>query len=249
VICVLPKDVRIGTSGYSYPWNKGKPTPFAWYLAQGFRTVEINASYYHFPSLSWIKAWEIAPEDFDFAVKVNRSITHFARLAGDSLNLWQRFRASLSKLEERKKLSNWLFQMPPDYAASEENIQSLSNFFRAANLGNKAVVEFRAPSWWDHLREVEELGVAFCSVDAPKLPRDIISMNDVVYLRLHGRKSWYSSVYTENELSKIWKRVVGLGAEKKYIFLNNDHGMLPNGKYLMAKNSRSSNQEISLGKE
>jgi uncharacterized protein YecE (DUF72 family) len=236
----LRSDVRIGTSGYSYPWNKGKPSPFAWYLAQGFRTVEINASYYRFPMQSWINAWEIAPKNFDFAIKVNRSITHYARLGRDSLNLWKRFRATLSKLEERGELSIWLFQMPPDYSATEENIRTLSNFFKAIDLGSgTAVIEFRERSWWNHTKEVSELGLVFCSVDAPKLPREIISMNRVVYLRLHGRKSWYSSVYTESELSEIWNQLEALKAERKYLFLNNDHGMLPNGKFLMAKSEKS----------
>ncbi len=226
-------NLRVGTSGYSYAWNKGKPTPFAWYLAQGFPTVEINASYYRFPMQSWIRAWEIAPEGFDFSIKVNRFITHFARLGGDSMNLWQRFRSALEKLEVTGKLAFWLFQMPPDYSASEENIESLSKFFRNLSLKNKAVVEFREKSWWDHLKEVEELGIVFCSVDAPKLPSDMISMNDVVYLRLHGRKSWYSSVYTESDLDDMLQKLDSLQASRKYVYLNNDHGMLPNGKYLM----------------
>jgi uncharacterized protein YecE (DUF72 family) len=229
-------EVRIGTSGYSYPWNKGKPTPFAWYLAQGFPTVEINASYYRFPTQSWIRSWETAPGNFDFAIKVNRSITHFSRLQGDSLSLWERFRSTLSKLEDSGKISAWLFQMPPGYEPTEENISSLSRFFRSINLGSHAAVEFREPGWWAHVKEMAELGIAFCSVDAPKLPRDVIAANDVVYLRLHGRRSWYSSVYTETELGEIWGRIVAAEAHRAYVFLNNDHGMLPNGKYLMRKN-------------
>jgi uncharacterized protein YecE (DUF72 family) len=229
-------DVRIGTSGYSYPWNKGKPTPFAWYLAQGFNAVEINASYYRFPMPSWIRAWRIAPPSFDFAIKVNRSITHFARLGGDSISLWERFRSTLKELEEMGNLSIWLFQMPPDYDASQENIDTLSNFFETIKLGNRAIVEFRHTSWWDHKEEIKDLGIVFCSVDAPKLPREIISMNGVTYLRLHGRNSWYKDIYKEEELSEVWERLA-VNEGKKYVFLNNDHGMLPNGKFLMSQNA------------
>jgi uncharacterized protein YecE (DUF72 family) len=231
--------LRVGTSGYSYPWNKGKPTSFAWYLAQGFSTVEINASYYRFPMRNWLKAWEIAPEGFEFAIKVNRSITHFAPLGANSLDLWERFRSTLAALEERKQLSEYLFQMPPDYDASEENIRTLSDFFQSIDLGNKAVVEFREKSWWDHMKEIESLGIVFCSIDTPKLPRDIVAMNGVVYLRLHGRKSWYSSVYSESELDEIRQKLDSLQTDRKYVFLNNDHGMLPNGKYLMKENGNS----------
>jgi len=44
---------RVGTSGYTYSWNPGKPSPFEWYISRGFKTVEINASFYRFPRRSW----------------------------------------------------------------------------------------------------------------------------------------------------------------------------------------------------
>jgi uncharacterized protein YecE (DUF72 family) len=232
--CILPSKqpiVKIGTSGYSYPWNKGKPTPFAWYLAQGFKTVEINASFHRFPMKSWIKAWSIAPKDFDFAIKVHRSITHYARLQGKALDLFNRFSDTLQNVEE--KISFWLFQMPESFAADQENIETVSNFFKSAKLGNKAVIEFRHKSWWKHVREIEQLNAIFCSVDAPKLPREIISTSDTVYLRLHGREEWYSWIYTEEELKGIAKEILETKAKEKYIFLNNDHGMIPNSKFLM----------------
>jgi uncharacterized protein YecE (DUF72 family) len=80
---------------------------------------------------------------------------------------------------------------------------------------------------------IRDLGAIYCSVDAPKLPREIISSNDVVYLRLHGRKQWYSWIYTEEELKEIAEEILRVDAKKKYIFLNNNHGMIPNSKFLI----------------
>jgi uncharacterized protein YecE (DUF72 family) len=65
------------------------------------------------------------------------------------------------------------------------------------------------------------------------LPRYKFATNDVVYLRLHGREAWYAYVYDESELIEIAKKVKELSASKKYVYLNNDHGMLTNGKLLM----------------
>lgn len=223
--------VRVGTSGYSYYWNEGKPTPFEWYIGQGFPTVEINASFYRFPSTSWARAWSRAPAGFDISVKVHRSITHYTRLRGNALALWRRFTAPLRGVRDR--ISFWLFQMPPTYVYSRENVDVLSRFFGEVNLGNSAVLEFRDPLWWEHIDAIEGIGVAFCSVDAPGLPRDVVAMNDVVYLRLHGRTAWYSHVYTEGELRGIMDKVFRAKAARKYIYLNNDEGMLENGKYLM----------------
>ncbi len=144
------ENFRVGTSGYSYPWNKGKPTPFQWYLAQGFNTVEINASFYRFPSMNWLEMWKkYCPDDFDFSIKVNRSITHYVRLKGEkALDLWRRFSSILLKdkiLEP--KISFFLFQLPSDFAPSEENIGTLRSFFEEADLGNRAAIEFRDSAW------------------------------------------------------------------------------------------------------
>lgn len=223
--------VRIGTSGYTYSWNEGKPTPFQWYVDQGFNTVEINASFYRFPTLSWTKAWLRAPEGFDFSVKVNKALTHRSRLGDLAVRLWPKFVKPLQPLEER--IAFWLFQMPPNFRATEANMEKLREFFKKVRLQPKAVVEFRHESWWGKIEQVESMELVFCSVDAPGLPRDIVATNDAVYLRLHGRTEWYAYTYSEDELRDIADRVKQLEASRKYIYLNNDHGMLPNGKLLM----------------
>mgnify|MGYP003876637907 CR=1 FL=1 len=223
--------IKVGTSGYTYYWNEGKPTPFEWYIKQGFKTVEINASFYRFPSRSWTVTWLKAPRDFDFSIKVHGSITHRSRLGDAAVRLWPRFMKPLEEMLER--ITFFLFQMPPSFVASQANLERLAQFFRRIELSSTAVVEFRHDSWWSKVKEVESLGLVFCSVDSPDLPRDVFATNDVVYLRLHGREAWYAYVYDESELIEIAKKVKELSASKKYVYLNNDHGMLTNGKLLM----------------
>ena len=227
---VIPS-VRIGTSGYSYEWNKGRPTPFEWYVSQGFSSVEINASFYRFPTESWLKTWLNAPIGFTFSIKVHRSITHYTRMKGRSYELWERFRSLLSPLENN--IDFWLFQLPPDYKYSKDNLQIIQNFIDRTSLRNRAVIEFRNKSWWSQLNEVKNIGVIFCSVDSPDLPRKLIVANGRLYLRLHGSTKWYNSIYSENELDNILAKVKTLNAQKSAIYLNNDHGMLKNGLYLL----------------
>jgi len=222
---------RVGTSGYSYFWNEGVPTPFEWYVNQGFNTVEINASFYRFPSPSWVKAWIKAPKDFDFSIKVHRSITHYTKLSEKALKLWSRFKEPFKPIEDR--IAFWLFQMPPNFKPNERNITQLTHFFTNLNLGERAVVEFRDQAWWRRKDDLKACGVSFCSVDAPSLPRDIITLNNLIYLRLHGREEWYAYVYSREELEEIVKKVKEAGAKTVYIYLNNDHGMLENGKLLI----------------
>lgn len=223
--------IKVGTSGYTYYWNEGKPTPFEWYVKQGFKTVEINASFYRFPSRSWVATWLKAPKGFDFSIKIHRSITHRSKLGDAAVRLWPQFVKPLEGILD--KITFFLFQMPPSFVASQANLERLVQFFKRTELSCTAVMEFRHESWWSRVKEVESSGLVFCSVDSPDLPRDILATNDVVYLRLHGREAWYAYTYKESELKEIAKKVKGLSASRKYVYLNNDHGMLPNGKLLM----------------
>jgi uncharacterized protein YecE (DUF72 family) len=223
--------IGIGTSGYTYSWNEAKPTPFKWYINQGFNSVEINASFYRFPTQSWIKTWLTAPKDFSFSIKVHRSLTHYTKLKNRSLELWNRFRQPLESLE--KKIDFWLFQMPSNYKYKQENLEAITAFFEKTDLRNKAVIEFRDSSWWKAAKKIANIGIVFCSVNAPCLPHSLMSTNGAVYLRLHGSKEWYNYIYSEKELDNILSRIKKLKADKKMIYLNNDHGMLQNGLYLL----------------
>ena len=222
---------KIGTSGYSYFWNEGKPTPLEWYIRQGFNTVEINATFYRFPMRTWIRAWSKTPEYFDFSIKVHRSITHYAMLSEKAFSLWMKFRERFRAIED--KITFWLFQLPPYFKYNRRNEIIVRRFFDELNLGCKAVVEFRDPRWWAHRDAIMDIGIIFCSVDAPGLPRDIVVCSDTVYLRIHGRTTWYSYLYSRDELDEIFGRIIRSNAKVVYIYLNNDHGMLPNGRYLM----------------
>ena len=200
-------------------------------MNQGFNSVEINASFYRFPIQSWVKTWLTAPEDFSFSIKVHRSITHYTKLKNRSLELWNRFRQPLESLE--KKIDFWLFQMPSNYKYKQENLEAIRAFFEKTNLRNKAVIEFRDTSWWKAVKEIANIGIVFCSVDAPGFPHSLMSTNGAVYLRLHGSKEWYNYIYSEKELDNILSRIKKLKADKNMIYLNNDHGMLQNGRYLL----------------
>ena len=78
----------VGTSGWSYDGWRGRFYPRSlrkveWLAcyAQSFRTVEINASFYHLPKVPVMEGWAAhTPADFRFAVKAWRAITHYRRL-------------------------------------------------------------------------------------------------------------------------------------------------------------------------
>jgi len=93
-------DVRVGTSGWSYPtWRPGfypaglDPKEFLGFYAQRFATVELNTTGYRLPAEEQFRRWaEQAPDGFEFAPKLPghrlRSLDEFAsrvRVLGDRL--------------------------------------------------------------------------------------------------------------------------------------------------------------------
>jgi uncharacterized protein YecE (DUF72 family) len=233
--------VRVGTSGYTYSWNEAKPNAFEWYTRQGFNSVEINYSFYRFPASKSINLWQAkAPKNFTFSIKVHRSITHYNKLKQPrSSELWEEFWKIFAVLENR--IDFWLFQMPANFKFTPENIDAVKSFFSAQQVASsivahrKAVIEFRDSSWWSTraLKEIEKIGITFCSVDAPVLPNTIIRTGDAIYLRLHGTSTWYNYLYPEQKLKEIVADITSMEAQKKAIYLNNDHGMLSNGLFII----------------
>uniref|UniRef100_UPI0025D789B6 DUF72 domain-containing protein n=1 Tax=Brevundimonas sp. TaxID=1871086 RepID=UPI0025D789B6 len=81
-------EVRIGTSGWAYKdWNgpfypeEIKAKDRLAYISGRFPTLEINASFYRMPTQAAVAGWrEQTPDDFVFAWKASRFITHMKRL-------------------------------------------------------------------------------------------------------------------------------------------------------------------------
>jgi uncharacterized protein YecE (DUF72 family) len=126
--------------------------------------------------------------------------------------------------------------MQPSFKYNLENLEIVSKFFSQIKLLNdnqKAVIEYRDPSWWKAIDKIENIGLVFCSVDAPALPRDRIVTNKSIYLRIHGYREWYRYIYSQRELDTISASIRKASADRKAIYLNNNHGMLENGLYLL----------------
>jgi uncharacterized protein YecE (DUF72 family) len=54
-----------------------------------------------------------------------------------------------------------------------------------------------------------------------------------VYVRMHGRTSWYSYNYSDKELREVVKRIADVKPKKAYVFFNNDHDMLVNARKML----------------
>jgi len=109
---------RVGTAGWAIRKEHAAAFPAGGThlqrTAQRFNAVEINSSFYRPHRRATYERWAASvPDDFAFAVKAPRTITHDLRLAGADAVL-DRFLAEASGLGI--KLGVLLFQLPPSLA-------------------------------------------------------------------------------------------------------------------------------------
>ena len=207
------KQLLIGCSGYYYPQWKGtfypsKLSPSKWleHYSAVFNTVEFNGSFYRVPKLADMKKqYENTPPGFKFSVKVNRHITHILRLK----NTAEEIRQFRELVEEgfADKLHKLLFQMPPSFQYSEENLEQI-----VTNIpkGSQNVIELRDHSWWNNgqvEKVFKEMGYIFCNVDYPGLQDKFISTSNEFYLRLHGTPDLFKSAYTNEQLEQFYRQI------------------------------------------
>lgn len=222
--------LHIGTSGWSYKdWvgiiypEKTKPTEYLKHYAQHFDCTEINNSFYNIPKRNYIEKWmNDTPPDFLFCPKLYRGITHFRKLRPDEDMMW-RYWSVWEGFENR--LGPFLIQLPESLHFDAGTAES---FYGMLKRGPKFryALEARHASWFtdESLLLMGEYDISFAMGDAGKrFPYFETVTNDTVFLRMHGRKILYGTLYTEKELRgfarkiRIWLRE-GL---EVWVFFNN----------------------------
>ncbi len=226
-------EIFVGTSGWMYDWNLGGN--FDWYVRNsGLNAVELNASFYRFPFRNQVASWAKKGRGLRWSVKVHRSVTHLRKLSTEALSTWRKFRDLFQPLDPY--IDFYLFQMPPSFSYSSSNVERVKAFANATGLGPRFAIEFRHPSWFTGkaLELCRELGITVVSVDAPPpIGTWIATSNGIVYLRMHGRSTWYAHEYSTEELMEVANAIARLSPKKVYVFFNNDHWMLENAREMM----------------
>ena len=93
------------------------------FAASRLRTVEINGSFYSLQRPSSYRRWYAeTPDDFLFAVKGGRFLTHHKKLRDCATPLANFFGSGVLALEE--KLGPILWQLPPQLAFDAERLES-----------------------------------------------------------------------------------------------------------------------------
>jgi uncharacterized protein YecE (DUF72 family) len=225
---VLEEYAYVGCSGWRYwKWRDSfyadvpQPKWFEHYSGV-FDTVEINASFYSWPTVAGVQAWRRQPggKDFVYTVKVCELITHIKKFKGTK-TLVRDFGIIADILGER--MGCFLFQLPPSYRYTKSRLKAIVSQLDPAR---RNAVEFRHKSWWNKevYRAFQKAGIIFCSCSGPRLPNELIRTADEVYVRLHGAQRWYRHDYSDGELRKWAERIRESAAKRAWIYFNNDYG-------------------------
>ena len=206
----------IGTAGWSIPrasaYRFGDEGTHLQRYARSFGCVEINSSF-HRPHARLIYArWaETTPKDFQFAVKMPRSVTHDGRLVRPAEAL-ERFLGETEGLGSKR--GPILVQLPPSLTFESRVAARFFDCLRKRYEG-PVVCEPRHVSWASPAadRMFVRHCVARVAADPPHAPAFALpgGWDGLVYLRLHGspRTYWssYSPAYLESLASAMrdWK--------------------------------------------
>jgi len=221
----------VGTSGWSYSHWKGVFYPEDWpqsrwfdFYAEKFSTVEVNATFYRTFKDPTYETWRRrAPSGFRYVLKAPKWITHRKYLQDVELEI-ETFQRSAALLGDTLGLV--LLQLAPGTPYDPGRLRKALLAFKDPS---RIAVEFRNSQWiTEEIRALlQESRSVFCSVDSPEAQLMDWVTSDVAYIRLHGHKQWYGYNYSDQELRHICdlaKKMAALGAQRIYIFFNNDFG-------------------------
>lgn len=232
--------------------NEQRPVTLNEY-AQHLPTVEVDTFFYALPQVSIIQRWLASvPDEFQFIVKAHRGMTLHERGQdkGELEQLFIRYRKTVAPLVATGQLKTVLFQFPPYFDASPQDIE----YLRLVRLwmGKLPVaIELRNQTWYNPgtlkslLAFCRELHFTLVAADEPhgtvtSVPFVLATTNpDLVMMRLHGQntkgwinqgKSWRKTrtlyKYSATELQNFCDQINKLTPQPKElcVIFNNNSG-------------------------
>jgi uncharacterized protein YecE (DUF72 family) len=235
-----PGEARIGLSGWTYKSWRGPFYPDGLphkreleHMATLFRTVEINGTFYSMQRPDTFGRWaEAVPDEFIFAVKGPRFLTHMKRLNEPVAPLANFVASGLLRLGP--KLGPILWQLPPTFRFDPDKLEPFFALLprdtaAAAALGRRHDHRLKAPAWLhpgksqrirhalevrhDSFRTPEFIallrkhGIALVCADTVEWPLLMDLTSDFVYCRLHGSQELYRSAYSAAEIERWVARI------------------------------------------
>jgi uncharacterized protein YecE (DUF72 family) len=250
--------IRIGTSGWTYDGWRGPFYPqrlpkkdWLRFYATQFSSAEINGSFYRTPTLEAVRAWrDQTPENFMYAWKASKFITHWKRLTASCANSIDLLETRLRELDP--KVGVVLFQLPGRFTKNTERLES---FLKMLPRRYRYAFEFRDNSWYadDVFEILHRHNVALCISDHADAPAPWLTTARHVYVRGHGPSGRYHGSYPARTLRRWADAALAWQAERREVFIyfdNDQKAAAPkDAKRLCAMLARVSGMIVSVAPE
>ena len=211
-----------------------------------FGAVEVDSTFYAIPKREWVRGWGAAvPDDFRFALKLPRVLTHDYALQRGRGSLTE-FCSVASELED--KCAAILVQLPATF--TPEYFDVLARFVPHLPGELKFAVEFRDPGWLDErTRDLfAKHGVALMLGPTPWLGTKVAEPMldqlpaDWIYIRLMGDRDEmpfsHLQIDRERELD-VWadaiQKLTARGTRVIALLDNHYQGYSPGSALLLAR--------------
>lgn len=206
--------------------------------AHKFNTVEVDSTFYGRPRETTVDAWrDCVPDEFRFALKVPREVTHRRRFQ-DASQVFTFFVDRARKLGP--KLGAILLQCPREFAPTPQNRERLYAFLdEHLPLDENVVLELRHPGWFDDVlfRMARSQRFALAATEGPHsslaLAERIFAEQggelDFAYARLMGTTSMehYDRVQVDRgESLEAWTRLISEARNRVknlYLYVSDDY--------------------------
>jgi len=212
----MKANLFVGTAGWNVPGIHAQHfdsegTHIARY-SRRLNCAEINSCFYREHKTETYRKWAASvPEDFRFAVKAPRTITHEGELRVQGKEALARFLQQTSALGEKR--GPVLLQVPPSLAFDKPTVLDFLSMLREMYQG-PAVLEPRHLSWFGVEADsmLRKFDIARAAADPALAPQAASPGGWLgpIYFRLHGSPRRYYSSYSRAFLSHLAEELLKL---------------------------------------
>lgn len=241
--------IHIGSSGYSYDYwgshpkakeiinfypdrNKSKRLS---HYAQTLKSVEINCTRYRKLTVRMCQKWlKQVPKNFTFAIKASTYITHNKKL-NDFQEWWDNFYPCVKTLGNQ--LSSILFQFPPAFKYTKQNLIKLHNMKRIIPDDIHVALEFRDNKWYTAETSFKSLFTGAWTqviLHVPEVRGYSMNFGDLaggwhvgvtndkfIYIRCHGTWQYSSGTYGPEGLLTLMEHITVNKENTICVYFNN----------------------------
>lgn len=204
-----------------YP--KGVKDELTYYASQ-FNSIELNATFYHAPSINQVETWKKkVPTDFKFFPKIPQSISHYNRLL-QVKEKTESFTTSIQAFEN--KLGMPFLQLHDNY--KPKDINRLEEFLYNFPKNIPLAVEVRNEEWFSNSAIFNTYCNMLQSYQATNIIVDTAGRRDMLHMRLTSDTAFiryvganhdsdYERLNAWIEHIKTWRNA---GLQKLYFFIH-----------------------------